>query len=145
MSKSSIIFADDNLRLREYLRMAFQADSNFLIAKEAGDGLELLEQLKEITPDIVLLDISMPNLSGLQAAEIIKQLYPQVKIVILTFNQSHTYFRRASEIGVDGYVLKEEIEDINNIIMSVLQGKTYISSYFKTERLWPDGPKYGRA
>jgi len=145
MSKSSIIFADDNLRLREYLRMAFQADSNFFIAKEAANGLELLEQLKEITPDIVLLDISMPNLSGLQAAEIIKQLYPQVKIVILTFNQSHTYFRRASEIGVDGYVLKEEIEDINNIIMSVLQGKTYISSYFKTERLWPDGPKYGRA
>jgi len=145
MSKSSIIFADDNLVLREFLRMTFQRDPHLFIAQEAGDGLELLEQLKEITPDIVLLDISMPNLSGLQAAEIIKQLYPQVKIVILTFSQSRTHFRRASEIGVDGYVLKEEIEDISDIIMSVLQGKTYISSCFKTERLWPDGPKHGRA
>ena len=145
MGKATIIFADDNILLRKFLRMTVQEDPNFCVAHEAGDGLELLEQLKEMTPDIVILDISMPNLSGLKAAEVIRHLDPQIKIVILTMHQSQSYFRRASEIGVDGYVLKDEIENINCIITTILQGQTYTSSYFATNSLWPDGPKYGRS
>ena len=131
MGKASIIFADDNILLRKFLRMTVQEDPNLGIAREAGDGLELLEQLKGITPDMVILDISMPNLSGLKVAEVIKKLYPQIKIVILTMHSSKHYFRRAHEIGVHGYVLKDEIENINYIITTILNGKNYISSYFE--------------
>jgi two-component system response regulator NreC len=122
--------ADDNIRLRKFLRMTIQEDPNLSVVNEAGDGLELLEQLKETTPDIVVLDISMPALSGLDAAEIIKKLYPQIKIVILTMNQRKGFFHRACEIGVDAYVLKDEIEEIHHVITTILQGKTYISPYF---------------
>ena len=118
MVKASIIFADDNILLRKFLRMSIQEDPHFSIAKEAGDGLELLGQLKETTPDIIILDISMPSLSGLDAAKIIKELYPQVKIVILTMHEKKSYFRRACEIGVDGYVLKDEIEKIHYTIIA---------------------------
>ena len=145
MGKASIIFADDNILLRKFLRMTIEADPNLGIIQEAGDGLELLELLKKTIPDIVILDISMPNLSGLKAAEIIRQLYPQVKIVILTMHQNHGYFRWAGEIGVDGYVLKNEIENINNIIRFILQGKTYISPYFATGSQGPDGPRCGQS
>ena len=130
MVTANLIIADDNILLRKFLRMTVQNDPNLCIIKEANNGIELLEQLKETTPDIIILDISMPKLSGLKAAEIIKELYPQIKIVMCTMHQSQSYFRRAHEIGVDGYVLKNEIENMNYIINTVINGKTYISSCF---------------
>ena len=140
MGKASIIFADDNVLLRKFLKTTVQSDPTLCLINEAGDGLELLEQLKVATPDIILLDISMPNLSGLKAAEIIKNLYPQIKIVIMTMHQSQHFFHRASEIGVNGYILKEEIGDINHIISAVLRGKTYISAYFANRSHGPNLP-----
>jgi DNA-binding NarL/FixJ family response regulator len=131
MGRASVIFADDNVMLRKFLRMIIQDDPNLYVAKEADNGLELLEQLKETTPDIIVLDISMPFLSGLEVAKKIKELYPKIKIVILTMNNKKSYFHRACEIGVDGYVLKDEIENIHYIITAVLQGTTYISSCFQ--------------
>jgi DNA-binding NarL/FixJ family response regulator len=131
MPQATVIFADDNILLRKFLRMSIQEDPHLSVANEAGDGLELLRQLEETTPDIIILDISMPFLSGLKAAKIIKEQYPGIKIVILTMNDRISYFQRACEIGVDGYVLKDEIERSHYIITTVLQGKTYISSCFQ--------------
>jgi DNA-binding NarL/FixJ family response regulator len=131
MVTKSVTLADDNSMVRKFLRMNLQEDPHLCVVKEAADADELLEQLKEITPDLILLDISMPTLSGLDAAEIIKKLYPQIKIVILTMHQGKGFFLRACEIGVDGYVLKEEIENINNIVTTVLQGNIYLSPYFR--------------
>jgi DNA-binding NarL/FixJ family response regulator len=111
--------------------MIIQDDPNLFVIKEASDGLELLGQLKETTPDIIVLDIFMPTLSGLDAAEIIKKLYPQIKIVILTMHHGRGFFHRACEIGVDGYVLKDEIEKIHHIINTIIRGNIYISSYFQ--------------
>jgi DNA-binding NarL/FixJ family response regulator len=131
MVTASIIFAEDNILLRKFLRMAIQENPDLCVVRETADGLELLEQLEEVIPDLVILDISMPNLSGLDAAKIIKKRCPQVKIVILTMSHEKNSFRRAVRLGVDGYVLKEEIEDINSIVTAILQGKTYVSSYFQ--------------
>lgn len=131
MGSASIILADDNILVRKFLRMLIQIDPNLCVVNEAGDGLELLGQLEETIPDIVILDLSMPNLSGLETAEIIKKKYPHVKLVILTLHQEHSYFRRAQRLGVEGYVLKEEIENMCHIITKVLQGKTYMSHYFQ--------------
>jgi DNA-binding NarL/FixJ family response regulator len=131
MRQASVIFADKNILLRKFLRMSIQEDPHLLIAKEADDGLELLRQLEENPPDIIVLDISLPSLSGLEVAKIVKEKNPQIKIVILTMYDRKSYFRYAWEIGVDGYVLKDEIEKIHAIITTILQEKTYISSCFQ--------------
>ena len=98
------------------------------VIHEAGDGLELLELLKESSPDIVILDISMPRLGGLEAAQIIKMQYPTMKIVILTMHREKIFFQKALGIGVDGYILKEEADAVlNSAIKIVLEDKTYFS------------------
>ena len=130
MDKASIIIADENILLRKFLRRNMQWDQNLWVINEADDGLELLEQLKESTPDLIILQKSLPTLSGLDAAKIIKEQFPLVKIVILTRELNHKCYCRASEIGVDGYVLTNEIGNITNIINIVIAGKTYISPYF---------------
>ncbi len=130
MGRVSIIFAEDNCDIRDFLRLAIEADPGFWLVSVAHDGLELMGQLKEYIPDVVILDISMPNMTGLQAAREIKSLYPGVKIIILTMHQNKHYLRQAFDIGVDAYVLKEDIVQINEIIMGVFQGKTYVSAFF---------------
>jgi DNA-binding NarL/FixJ family response regulator len=124
----SIILADDHVLVRQGLRRIIQEDPSMKVIHEAGDGVELLALLKDSTPDIVILDISMPRLQGLEAARIIKEQYPTIKIMILTMHREKNYFQRAMEIGVNGYVLKEEADAaLNTAIKAVLKDKTYYS------------------
>ena len=88
MGRVSIIFADDHCMVRDFLRLAIQEDPGLFLICEAQDGLELMDQLKESIPDVVILDMSMPNMTGLQAAREIKNLYPGVKIIMLTMHQN---------------------------------------------------------
>ena len=128
MIKASIILVDDHVWVRKALRRIIQEDPTLQVIHEAGDGVELLGLLEGSAPDIVILDISMPRLGGLETAEIIKQRYPLIKIMILTMHCEKNYFRKAKGIGVDGYMLKEEAEtDLNYAIKTVLQGNTYTS------------------
>jgi len=90
--------------------------------------VELLGLLEGSVPDIVILDTCMPRLGGLETAEIIKQRYPLIKIMVMTMQHEKDYFRAAKEIGVNGYMIKEEAEtDLNHAIKTVLQGNTYTS------------------
>jgi DNA-binding NarL/FixJ family response regulator len=130
MIKASIIIVDNHALFRKALRRIIREEPSLYVAYEAGDGLELLRLLEETTPDAVILDISMPRLSGLEAAAIIKQLYPGVKIVMLTMHLEKEYFYKAIEIGVEGYLIKQEIDDLNFAIKTVLEGKTYITPLF---------------
>ncbi len=127
MIKASIIVADDHVLFRYWLRRTIQEDPTLYVVSEAGDGVELLRLLEEATPDAVILDISMPKLSGLETALIIKRLYPDVKVVILTMHQEKEYFNKAFEIGVEGYVIKREIDNLNFAIKTVLEGKKYLT------------------
>jgi DNA-binding NarL/FixJ family response regulator len=125
---TSIILAEDHVLVRQGLRRIIQEDPSMQVIHEAGDGVELLALLKGSTPDIVILDISMPRLQGLEAAQIIREQYPTIKIMILTMHREKNYFHRAKEIGVNGYVLKEEADTALNIaIKAVLDDKTYYS------------------
>ena len=125
---ASIILAEDHALVRQGLRRIIQEDPGVQGTYEAGNGLEVLEFLKENMPDIVLLDISMPHLGGLEAARIIKAQYPTIKIVILTMHRERHFFQKALEIGVDGYILKDEADSVLvNAIQAVLEGKTYFS------------------
>jgi DNA-binding NarL/FixJ family response regulator len=128
---AKIILADDHVLVRQGLKRIIEEDPNLQVASEAGDGVELLELLENSDPpppDMVILDISMPRLPGLEAARIIKQRYPAIKILMLTMHNEIDYFHRAQEIGVNGYVLKEEADtDLNSAINTILQGNTYTS------------------
>jgi DNA-binding NarL/FixJ family response regulator len=125
---ASIILADDHVLVRQGLKRIIQENPDVQVIQEARDGLELLALLKESTPDIVILDISMPRLGGLEAAQTIKIQYPTMKIMILTMHRQKSFFQKAMEIGVDGYILKDEADaDLNSAINMILQGNTYIS------------------
>ncbi len=123
-----IILAEDHVLVRQGLRRIIEEDPNLQVTHEAGDGVELLSLLEENAPDIVILDISMPRLQGLEAAKVIKERHPMVKILILTMHREKNYFNKALEIGVNGYVLKEEADtDLNSAIKSILSGDSYVS------------------
>jgi DNA-binding NarL/FixJ family response regulator len=126
--RASIILAEDHVLVRQGLRRIIQEDPSMQVIHEAGDGLELLSLLKGSTPDVVILDISMPRLDGLEAAQMIKEQYPDIKIMILTMHRERNYFQKAKEIGVNGYVLKDEADTaLNAAIKAVLEDKTYYS------------------
>jgi DNA-binding NarL/FixJ family response regulator len=128
---AKIILAEDHVLVRQGLKRIIEEDPGLRVTHEAGDGLELLGLLEAIDsplPDLIVLDISMPRLQGLEAAQIIKERYPAIKILILTMHREKNYYHRAREIGVHGYVLKEEADtDLNFAINTILRGDIYTS------------------
>jgi DNA-binding NarL/FixJ family response regulator len=128
MVPCQIVLADDHPLVREAIKKSIAGIDNFQVVGEAGDGIELLELLEKSVPDLILLDISMPRFNGLEAAEEIKKSYPTVKILILTMVKSCEFLYRALEIGIDGYILKENaFSDLISAIRTVQQGQTYLS------------------
>jgi DNA-binding NarL/FixJ family response regulator len=124
----SVILADDHILVRQGIRRIIEEDSSIKVIGEAADGLEVLELLRECTPDLVILDLSMPQLGGLEAAEIIKKQFPAIKIIILTMFKRKSFLNKAKAIGVDAFILKEEADaDLNSTIKIVLAHKTYFS------------------
>jgi DNA-binding NarL/FixJ family response regulator len=124
----TIILADDHVLVRQGIRRIIEEDPCLKVIGEAEDGLEVLEHLENSNPDLVILDISMPRLGGFGAAEIIKEQYPLVKIIMLTMFKRKNFLNRAKEIGVDGFILKEEADgDLISAIKTVLENKSYFS------------------
>ena len=128
MAPYRIVLADDHPLLREAIKKSIAEIPDLQVVGEAGDGLELLEVLKSSVPDLILLDISMPLFNGIEAAEEIKKCYPAVKILILTMIKSAEFLQRALQIGVNGYLLKENaFSDLISAIRTIQKGKTYLS------------------
>jgi two-component system, NarL family, response regulator NreC len=129
MTLLSIIIAEDHPGFRKLLRQELDCAPDLEIIGEVADGLQLLELLKEVQPDMVILDISMPNLGGLEAARLIKEQYSHIKILFLTMHKNSAYVEQARLIGVEGYVLKEEVDrELLAAINFIKQGESYISS-----------------
>lgn len=101
-----ILIADDNPLVRSGVRILVEAHDGWTVCGEAGDGIEAIAQAVNLKPDLVLLDISMPNLDGLDAAPVIRERVPGLGIIILTLHQSLDFARIASRTGVWGYVTK---------------------------------------
>jgi DNA-binding NarL/FixJ family response regulator len=120
--------ADDHALVRRGIRKVIEEQPGFRVIDEAKDGIELLEKLAAVCPDLAIIDISMPRMRGLEAAEHIKQRHPEVKILMLTMHRDREILQRALQIGVDGYMLKEDLDvDLHKAIEYILAGKTYIS------------------
>jgi len=128
MATYNIVLADDHILVRQGIKKIIQEDDDMRVVGEAGDGIELLEILEKITPDMVILDITMPRMKGLPAAEKIKRLYPKIKVLILSMHRSKEYLHQALAVGVDGYLLKEDADvALFAAIETLRQGKTFIS------------------
>ena len=128
MNPYQIILADDHLMFRKGIKRIIEDSKNLLVIGEAGDGLQLLELLKKAKPDMVILDISMPKLRGLEATHEIKTRYPGIKILILTMHRNKEYLLQALSAKADGYLLKEDTDtQLIAAIESIRAGKIFLS------------------
>ncbi len=128
-----IMLADDHALVRRGIRKIIEEDRSLEVVGEAGDGLELLEILKSGQPDLVIVDIAMPRLRGLEATKKIKQLYPQVKVIILSMHRSKEYLHQAVAVGVSGYLLKEDADTaLHTAIQAVRDGGQFFSPLLGT-------------
>ena len=131
MAPYSIVLADDHALVRQGLRRILEGTDDLEVVGEANDGLELLKLLTHVTPQMVILDIFMPNLRGIEAITEIKTMHPEVKILILTMHRDKEYLYLALSAGAKGYLLKEDApKELFSAIAKVRQDKTYISPYF---------------
>ncbi len=130
MEKIKILFADDHAIVRDGLRSLFKSDPGFSIVGEASDGAEAIRLVEENRPDVAVLDISMPNVNGIEATGIIKERYPGTKVLILTIHENEEYIHELIMAGADGYVLKNaEKKEIFDGVRAVAGGSTYFSSH----------------
>ncbi len=110
MDVCSIVLADDHVMFRQGVKRIIEGTPGLEVVGEANDGLELLSLLKARLPELVLLDISMPHLRGLEATREIKKLYPRVKVIFLTMHRTKEFLHQALEAGADGFLLKEDAD-----------------------------------
>mgnify|MGYP001817466484 FL=1 len=126
--KKKIVIAEDQTIVRKGLRSLLESVENIEVIAEANDGLETIQCVEKYSPDLVLLDLAMPKLSGLSALKDIKERFEDTKILVLTFHTSEEYILEAFGNGADGYCLKNDTHnELLTAINSLLAGKSYIS------------------
>jgi two-component system, NarL family, response regulator NreC len=123
-----ILLADDHNVMRRGLRLLLESQPEFTVVAEAADGRQAVEQAEATSPDVVVLDIAMPNLNGIEAAQRIVTQRPSTSIVFLSMHSDEEYVLRALKAGAKGYLLKDSVEgDLIEAITTVHQGKTFFS------------------
>ena len=128
MSDYRVILADDHTLFRSGVRRILEEVPGIQVVGEAADGLQLLTLLKEMIPDLVILDISMPKMRGLEAIQEIKASYPQVQVLILTMHKNAEYLSHALGSGAAGFLLKQDADpELMEAITTIRSGKTYLS------------------
>lgn len=129
-----IVLADDHMMFRQGVRRILEEIPAFRVTGEVKDGLELLRLLQAAPPHLVILDISMPNLRGIEATREIKRSHPDMKVLILTMHKDKEYLYHALGAGADGYILKEDADDeLVAAIESIRKGNVYISSLLSSQ------------
>ena len=127
-----IVLADDHALFRQGLRKIIEGVADLEVTGEAGDGLELLSLLQTTIPHLVILDISMPRLRGIEAVREVKKRYPAVKVLVLTMYRE--YLHQALSAGAEGYLLKEDADrELFSAIDKIRQGGSYISPRLREE------------
>lgn len=128
MNPTRIVIADDHTIMRNGLRLMLDRQPDFQVVAEAADGRQTIEACEANNPDVVVLDIAMPNLNGIEAARQISAKLPRISIVILSMHSDESYVLRALKAGARGYLLKDSAEaDLINAIKAVSEGKAFFS------------------
>jgi two-component system response regulator NreC len=128
MSESiKVIIADDHTIFRSGLNLLLSSESDIDVVGEAMDGDSAVKLATELKPDVVLMDISMPELNGFQATQLIKERIPEVSVLVLTMHRSEEYFFQMLEAGASGYILKgAETTELINAVRSVAHGGVFL-------------------
>lgn len=123
-----ILIADDHTILREGLRALLEASPDIEVIGEASDGHEAVQMTNQLSPDVVLIDLSMPRINGTEAIELMRKRNPGLRIIALTVHRTEEYVRATLDAGANGYVLKDDTrKELISAIHAVTQGKTYLS------------------
>lgn len=121
------MIVDNHSMVREGLKKLLEFDGDIEVIGEANDGLECLDFLEKVVPQVVLLDIDMPKMNGLEVLQKIKEKKIEVKVIILTVHNEIEYLIKAVNIGIDGYMIKDsESSELRKAIFHVIDGETYI-------------------
>jgi DNA-binding NarL/FixJ family response regulator len=129
-----IVLADDHVMIRNGIKKIIEESDDMKVVAETGDGLELLNLLKNINPHMIILDISMPNLRGIEATHEIKMVYREIKILILTMHKKKEYLYHSLSAGADGYLLKEDTgKELLTAITKIRRGGIYLSPILSEE------------
>jgi DNA-binding NarL/FixJ family response regulator len=130
MNRYRIVLADDHALLRQGLKKIIHGRAGLAVVGDVGDGIALLDLLKKTAVDMVIADISMPKVRGIEAACEIKKHHPGVKVLILTMHKEVEFLQQALSAGVDGYLLKESVDtELFSAIRKIRSGKIHVSSH----------------
>ncbi len=128
MEKIRAVLADDHVLVRAGLRQLLQALNDVTVVGEAGDGMEAIEKVKEQQPDILIIDIQMPLMGGIDAIREIKKFSPETQILVLSMHNKEEYVRQTLKNGASGYLLKQSAsDDLKNAIIAITNGNIYLS------------------
>ncbi|MCC7210161.1 MAG: response regulator transcription factor, partial [Anaerolineae bacterium] len=121
------LIADDHVVLRAGLRMLLEAQSDITVIGEVGSGNELLAVVGTLHPDVILLDLTMPGLGGLEALPLLRKMAPRTRILVLTMHDDESYLRQALREGASGYVVKKAADsELIAAIRTVMRGEVYV-------------------
>jgi two-component system response regulator NreC len=128
LKKIRILIADDHGIVRKGLRLQLEQNSDFEVVGEATEGREAVKMAEELVPDVVIMDIAMPNLNGIQATTQLVKKNPQIGVIILSMYSDETYLMRTLAAGAKGYLLKDSADvDLHRAVEVVAQGKPFFS------------------
>ncbi len=123
-----VVISDDHDLFRRGLRMVLEAEDDIEVVAEAADGQEAVARVEELAPDVVLMDVRMPRLGGIEATRMIRQLFPTTRIIVLTVSDEEDDLYGAVKAGANGYLLKEvSIEEVADAVRAVFAGHSLIS------------------
>ncbi len=124
----NILLADDHHIVRQGLRALLESEHRFRLVGEAGDGLEAVRMTSRLKPDVLITDVMMPGLNGLEVTRQVTKSHPAIKVIILSMHTNDAYVLEAFKNGASGYVLKDsQAGDLINAVLSVISGKRYLS------------------
>jgi two-component system, NarL family, response regulator NreC len=128
MSKIKVLIADDHGIVRKGLRLQLEQRAEFQVVGEASDGRDAVKAAEELNPDVVIMDIAMPNLNGIEATTQIVKKNPRIGVIMLSMHSDETYLTRTLAAGAKGYLLKDNADvDLYRAIEVVAQGKPFFS------------------
>jgi DNA-binding NarL/FixJ family response regulator len=123
-----VLIADDHERFRRGLKMVLEAEDGIEVVAQAGTGVEAVERVEELAPDVVLMDVRMPVQNGIEATRVIRGAFPSTRIIMLTVSDDEDDLFDAVKAGANGYLLKEvSIEEVADAVRAVVQGQSLIT------------------
>lgn len=127
MSPIKVLIVDDHAIVREGLKALLDLENDIRVTGEASSSLECMDTLEKCLPEIILMDIKMPGISGIEATRLIKNSYPGIKVILLTNYEDEEYILEAIKVGADGYVIKDiKKGELTRIIHNVMEGRSFI-------------------